>query len=248
MECIIIDDEDFSIQIITSYIDLFPQINLKTFYTDPRIALQELMNAPPFDILFLDIDMPGMSGLELARALRHKIKKLIFTTSHSKYAFEAFEVEADAFLLKPFSFTKFSLTIARLIPGPEAGLTGYSKEYFFIKNKDEDLRIVKIQYSEVAAFESVNNYVKIHLSSGKTLTAYLGLKDINELVKQRENFKQLHRAFIVSTDKISYIEGNTVHLDNNLVLTVGDRYKGIFGDFIRKSLVTTSRNKKAGDD
>ena len=246
LNCIIIDDEQFSIDAILKYIGLLPKLNVVEKYTDPLKALESITLEDNIDLLFMDIDMPFLSGIELARALRAKTKKLIFTTSHSKYAFDAYEVEGDAYLLKPFSFGKFSMTINRLFPNETASRDAGIKpdeDYFLVKNKDEDLRIVKVCYKEVIAFESSHNYVKIHLVNNKSLTAYLTIKDILELLGQRVGFKQFHRAFIISTDSINYIEGNTVRMNNNLSFTVGESYRDNFTSYLSNKLLKTSRKR-----
>jgi DNA-binding LytR/AlgR family response regulator len=202
------------------------------------------------DMLFMDIDMPHLSGLELAKVLRSRTRKLIFTTAHSKYAFDAFEAEGDAYLLKPFTFGKFTTTINRLFPSePEGKQTeptlepGKKDNYFLVKNKEEDLRIVKVMYNEVIAFESAHNYIKIHLSYNKILTAYLTIKDVLELLGNREGFYQFHRAFIISTGNISYIDGNTIKMSNNLTFTVGDAYREQFISYLSGKLFKTSRKR-----
>lgn len=241
LRCVIVDDEEYSIEAIKVYIDQIPELIIIGTYTNPRDALKELYHSAPFDILFLDVDMPIISGIELAKVLRGKSTKLIFTTSHSKYAFDAFEVEADAFLLKPFSFAKFSLTVAKLFPEKETSTN--ASDYFLVKNKDEDLRIVKVKYDDVIAFESFQNYVKIHLTNNKSITVYLSIKDILELVKGRNNFRQFHRAYVISTELINYIEGGSIRMSNNLVFNIGERYKEEFSAYVSKNLVTTARKK-----
>ena len=246
LNCIIIDDEQFSINNIKKYIELLPKLNVVGIYTDPQLALECVTSQDNVDLLFMDIDMPFLSGIELAKALRAKTKKLIFTTSHSKYAFDAFEVEGDAYLLKPFSFGKFSMTINRLFPHePVVKVMEVKNEddYFLVKNKEEDLRIVKVRYKEVIAFESSHNYVKIYLVSNKILIAYLTIKDILELVGANDGFKQFHRAFIISTDYINYIEGNTIRMNNNLTFTVGESYRENFTVYLSNKLLKTSRKR-----
>src|ERR1700744_3045824 len=116
LNCIIIDDEQFSVDSILKYIELLPKLNIVAIYNNPVDALESVSIENDIDLIFMDIDMPFLSGIELAKALRSKTKRLIFTTAHSKYAFDAYEVEADAYLLKPFSFGKFSTTINRFFP------------------------------------------------------------------------------------------------------------------------------------
>ncbi|MFA6084206.1 LytR/AlgR family response regulator transcription factor [Mucilaginibacter sp.] len=244
LNCIIVDDEQFSVDAITKYIDMLPRMNIVGVYTDPQLALEKVSSESDVDLLFMDIDMPRINGLELAKALRSKTQKLIFTTSHSKYAFDAYQVEGDAYLLKPFSFGKFSTTINRLFPNTteaKASVSSHEDEYFLVKNKEEDLRIVKVKYKEVIAFESSHNYVKIHLVNNKPVIAYLTIKDILELLGSRDIFKQFHRAFIISTDCISYIEGNTIRMNNNLAFSVGESYRDNFSAYLAGKLLKTSR-------
>ncbi|WP_413667674.1 LytR/AlgR family response regulator transcription factor [Mucilaginibacter sp. Mucisp86] len=246
LRCAIIDDEEFSVNSLLRYIELLPRLDVIGVYTNPQEALEQVGQVNELDLLFMDIDMPYISGIELARALRSKTQKLVFTTSHSQYAFDAFEVEGDAFLLKPFSFGKFSTTINRLfpvMPGEKANDAGSGDDYFLVKNKEEDLRIIRVRYNEIVAFESAQNYVKIYLTNGKVLTAYLTLKDIMDIVGARDSFKQFHRAFIVSTDCIDYIEGSTIKMVNNLCFTVGEHYRDSFSMYLSNKLVKTSRKR-----
>nr|MBB6232721.1 DNA-binding LytR/AlgR family response regulator [Mucilaginibacter sp. FT3.2] len=228
---------------------MLPKLNIVGIYTNPQTALEEVSLDSKIDILFMDIDMPLISGLELAKALRSKTQKLIFTTAHSKYAFDAFEAEGDAYLLKPFTFGKFSTTINRLFPTEvlkttEVNLeTNQEDNFFLVKNKEENLRIVKVMYKDVIAFESAQNYVKIYLVNNKILTAYLSIKDIVEILGSREGFKQFHRAFIISIDNINYIEGNTIKMLNNLAFTVGESYRESFNVFLSNKLLRTLRKR-----
>ena len=116
-------------------------------------------------------------------------------------------------------------------------------DYFFVKNKEENLRIVKVWYKDVIAFESLHNYVKIYLVSNKVLVAYLTIKDILELLGTRNGFKQFHRAFIIATDFINYIEGNTIRMNNNLTFTVGESYRGSFTNYLSGKLLKTARKR-----
>lgn len=249
LKCIIVDDEQFSVDAIMKYINLTPNLDVIGIYTDPVNALQTISSDDDVDLMFMDIDMPWLSGLELAKALRAKTQKLVFTTAHSKYAFDAFEVEGDAFLLKPFTFGKFSTTINRLFPEkPQSSLSAITSnqienDYFLVKSKEDDLAIVKIKYNDVIAFESLQNYVKIHLTNNKSLVAYLTLKDVMQMLRFRPEFKQFHRAFIISTDSISQIKGNTIQMSNSLTFPVGDVYKEQFNNYLDDKLLLTSRKR-----
>jgi DNA-binding LytR/AlgR family response regulator len=246
LNCVIIDDEQFSVDAILKYIDLLPELNVADVFMNPYSALKSINEESNIDLLFMDIDMPLISGIELAKTLRSKAKRLVFTTSHSMYAFEAYEAEGDAYLLKPYTFAKFAATINRLFQKEkliQASQPRYEAEYFFVKNKEEDLRIVKVLFSDVIAFESQLNYIKIYLHNNKNIIAYLTAKDILDLTADRPEFQQFHRGFVISTDNISYIEGNIIKMSNGLSFTVGENFKNIFHDYLAKKLITTSRKK-----
>jgi DNA-binding LytR/AlgR family response regulator len=244
LNCIVIDDEAFAVDAILKYIQLMPQLQVAGIYTDPKLALAAVTSSADVDLLFMDVDMPCLSGLELAGALRSKTQKLVFTTAHSRYAFDAFEAAGDAFLLKPFTFAKFSTTINRLFPEKLAG-NAHSRErdYFLVKSKADDLAIVKIRYDEVIAFESAQNYVKIYLSGGRVLLAYLTLKDVSQLLEPYPEFRQFHRAFIIATGQIETIRGSHIHMNNNLSFHVGDSYKDQFSNYLDDKLLLTSRKR-----
>jgi DNA-binding LytR/AlgR family response regulator len=248
IKTIIIDDEQFSIDALLSYIKLIPHLEVVSIFLDPIEALSVIKNSDAADIIFMDIDMPNLSGIDLAKALRSKTDKLVFTTSHSQYAFDAYEVDGDAFLLKPITFAKFSLTVNRLLQSlenQENKANNGSNEYFLVKNKDENLRILNVSFNDVVAFESSNNYVKIYTRDDKVITAYLTIADVLGIVSVRSEFKQFHRAFIVSTRYINYIDGSLVRLSNNVQFNVGDKYRSIFHEYLDARLLKTNRKVKS---
>jgi DNA-binding LytR/AlgR family response regulator len=244
IKCVIIDDESFSIKTLQGYIDLLPNLSVIHTYTSSLKALNELTNTNGFDLLFLDVDMPNLSGLDLAPALRGLAQKVVFTTAHSRYAYEAFELDADAFLLKPFTFAKFATTINKLFPVPVKEKEEVAADFILVKSKEDNLKILKVFYKDIIAFESANNYIKIHLSVGKPIISYLTLKDINELITPFDNFKQFHRAFIISVNHIRSLEGNSISMSNNISFTVGDTFKDKFSLFVERNLLKTSRTKR----
>lgn len=242
LNCVIIDDEKFSVDAIEKYIELLPKLSIVATYTDSQLALERITADDEVDMLFMDIDMPMLSGIDLAKAVRAKTKKLIFTTAHSKYAIDAFEVEADAFLLKPFTFSKFAITINRLFPSDSlSSVSANSGDYFLVKNKEENLRILKVRFNEIVAFESLHNYVKIYLNNNKVIVAYLTIKDVLEILHGMEGFKQFHRAFIIATEHINFIEGTTIKMTNNITFTVGDFYRSSFTAYLSNKLLKTYR-------
>ncbi len=243
--CVIVDDEQFSIDTVLKYARLVPSLEITGTYTDPMAALDLLSRKKDIDLLFMDIDMPGLNGLELASALRAVSRKIVFTTAHSKYALAAYEATGDAFLHKPYSAEKFVSTVNRLLPSRENFEQDgtIEKNSFLVKSKSDQLKIVKVNYNEVIAFESALNYIKIHLTNKTVLTAYLTTKDILDLVKHRPEFIQFHRSFIVSTEEINHIKGNTIQMNNQISFTVGELYKKHFTDYLDENLLMTARKR-----
>jgi len=246
IKCIAIDDQENSINGLKKYISETPNLNLIASYTDPLLALKEIPKNPKVDAIFVDINMPNISGLELAKVIRAKTKKLIFTTSHQEYAFEAFEAEADAYLLKPYSYGKFLLTINRLfyeiLEEPIIKETEKKDDYFLVKNKEEEHKTVLVRYDEIVAFESFHNYVKIHTIK-KTIIAYLSLKDVREQLDLDGRFIQLHRGYIIAVGHIQHIESNKITLSNKINFNVGDIYQTEFREFLSDKIITSNRKK-----
>lgn len=245
--CIIIDDEKNAIDGLKSYIDAVPELSLIKSYTDPITALKEIANNATVDIIFLDVDMPKINGIELSKEIRNKTNKLVFTTAHTKYAYEAFEANADAYLLKPYSLGKFVITINKLFPeqaiaNPNATeAVSVKKEFFFVKSKEDDLRILKIKYSDIVAIESKHNYIMIHTITKKVLT-YMSLAEISKILSEISGFMQLHRSFIISQDQIENIDGNLVKMTNGIRITVGDHYRKEFIAFINDRLIKAGKH------
>ncbi|MBE5321599.1 response regulator transcription factor [Pedobacter sp. MR2016-19] len=240
INCIAIDDQYSSLVGLQKYIEDTPNMRLVQQYTDPITALRELATSEMVDIIFMDVEMPQISGLELAKAIRFRTRKLIFTTSHQEYAFDAFEAAGDAYLLKPYSYAKFATTITRLFGHEMTG--GANEDYFLVKNKEEEHRAVMVKYEDIIAFESFHNYIKLH-TLGKIIIAYLSLKDVREQLSIKNGFIQLHRGYIVAIDKILYIDGNRITMNNNISFTVGDIYYNEFKSFISERLIISSRKK-----
>ncbi|MGK9127511.1 LytTR family DNA-binding domain-containing protein [Olivibacter sp. SA151] len=238
--CIIIDDEPDAIEIINDYIQQIPQLELKQSYTDPLKAMSDISINEHVDFIFMDIDMPRISGIDLSKNIRNKTNKLIFTTAHTKYAFEAFEVEADAYLLKPFTFAKFALTINKLLnDNPRVRMEDSSKE-FYVKTTEERNRFVRIKFDEVIAVESVKNYIKIYTTTEEIMT-YLTLKEIKERFDETDDFIQIHRSFIISKNFIEKVEGSLVKLPKNMLIPIGTFYKDAFYDYLLKNTIKTGR-------
>lgn len=234
--CVVIDDEIHAIEGIKKYMESVQELELLRYYTDPLLALKELKAGDPVDLIFMDVDMPKITGIELAQEIRNKTDKLIFTTAHTKYAFEAFEVNADAYLLKPYSLGKFVITINKLFPTTAHNKKDTDKhDFFFVKSKEDNLKIVKVKYDEIIAVESKLNYILIHTTKKNVLT-YMSLTEINKTLTDYGGFIQVQRSFIAGVNHIKYIDGNQLEMNNGIAITVGVQYREHFAEFVAQNM------------
>lgn len=241
-KCIIVDDEPHAIEGLERYITAIPELEIVARYTDPVKALIEIASGDFVDLILLDVDMPGVTGIELAKEVRQKTDKLIFTTAHSKYGYEAFEVEADAFLLKPYSLSKFISTIAKIFPKKKQAITDTdgSDDFVFVKSKEDNLKLIRINFRDIIAVESKMNYIQIHTKT-RSITTYMTLSEIGKKLLTIEGFMQFQRSFVIARDHIDYIEGNSITMSNGTRITVGEYYRKYFNEFVDTKLLKTRR-------
>lgn len=232
--CIIIDDEASTITRLSEYIDKIPGVELIGSSTNPLNMLKSLVGSNKPDILFMDIDMPELSGLEMVKILDKDIS-VVFITGYRDYALEAYEQHALDYLLKPISFEKFFNCIKRV---QELGNQHQALDYIFvtagIKGKQ-----VKIKFDEVLYIESTGNYVVVHTLTDAVIT-YLTLKEVLDAFPER-HFFQIHRSLVVNSDYITIVEKDEVTLNNGKQLTLGRSYKDAFMYHIKSALLKSKR-------
>ncbi|QDW25504.1 response regulator transcription factor [Pedobacter sp. KBS0701] len=231
--CIIIDDEEYAIKWLSEYVKSLPYLRLIHSFQNPVTALTFLSGEEYVDLIILDIKMPLISGIDLSQKIRCKTKKLVFSTAHRDFAYDAFEVQADGYLLKPYSLSKFASTIGALFPKELAKQPkAPGDDFFFAKNKNDELRQVKIFIKDIIAVESKQNYVMIYTTFNQVLT-HLTLSQMSSILKNYEGFAQFQRSFIISKYYIESIHGNTLKMTGGkLEITVGDYYKKDFAAFL----------------
>lgn len=240
--CIIVDDEPHAIEGLKRCIGHIENLEIVSAYTDPIKALIQIACCGPVDLIILDIDMPGITGLDLAKEIRQKTDKLIFTTAHSKYGYEAYQVDAAAYLLKPYTVSRFISTFNRLFPSqtqpPEEA--GEKEDFIFIKSKEDNLKLVKVRLRDIIAVESKLNYVKVHTRE-RTVITYMTLTEIANKLLAYKGFIQFQRSFVIAKAHIDYVEGNSVIMINGIQITVGTYYRKNFNEFIAENLLKTGR-------
>ncbi|MCX3264908.1 LytR/AlgR family response regulator transcription factor [Pedobacter agri] len=234
--CVVIDDEKDAVEEITEYIDNTERINILATFNSSMDALRYIKENGPVEIVFMDVDMPVLNGVELSTMIRPYVKKLIFTTSHAKYAVDAFEIEAEGFLLKPFNFAKLLKLVDRLFPEyARIEIERTPNNYIFVKSKEDDLKLIRINISDIIAVESQLNYIKIYTSNGNVVT-HMSLKEAKELLLGYPVIIQLHRSFLISTNHIHSIEGNRLVMANNIRFSIGDNFKDVLNNYLNNKI------------
>jgi two-component system LytT family response regulator len=236
-KCVIVDDDQFGIDTISRYIDQMPNLSVAKTFTAPLTALIEISHADEIDFIFLDIEMPEISGLDLAKKLRDKTRFLLFTTSHTKHALAAFDLHVSQYLLKPISFPKFALTIDYLLSHevPARQLApAQPRRLQFIK-ADHKNTFHQIDTHDVHYIKAAKNYVVIYTENEYFITNS-GLNHLEEALPSAD-FIRISKSYIVAKNAIKKIEGNLIRLKCGQDLQIGGTYKAIFADFLKKNMV-----------
>ncbi len=238
LRCIAIDDEPLALRQMSSYIEQTPFLQLVAGCRDAFEATAKIHELEP-DLLFVDINMPGLNGLEMVQSLNYPCM-VIFTTAYSQYALEGFRVDAVAYLLKPISYPDFlkAANKAQKIydanhKQPVAETLSGNDEGLFVKS---EYRIIRIRFNEIKYIEGMREYVRIHLTEGKPIMTLLSMKALEEKLPTRQ-FMRVHRSFIVNLNKINVIERNRIVFDHDVYIPVGEQYKDTFQEYVEKNFL-----------
>ena len=224
--CIIVDDEQVARDILKKYVAQSAMLDLKMECRNAIEAI-EYLEQEEVDIVFLDIEMPKLSGLNMAKLVREDLQ-IIFTTAHRKFAVEGFELNATDYLLKPFSFDRFLAAVKKAIENntkretPKENLLDHM--YFKV-----DKKMVKVHFSDLLYIEGLGNYIKIHTETD-AFVVYEKMNDL-EITLQPHMFKRIHKSYIVNCNKIKAYTKETVELGEKQ-LPISNTYRqSFFGSF-----------------
>jgi len=239
LKCIAVDDEPLALKLVETFIEQTPFLEL-TASCDNAVEAMSLIREKQPDLVFLDINMPNLTGMELARLLQEQagsLPKIVFTTAYNHYAIEGYRVNAVDYLLKPFSYEEFLRAANKVLQITEEASNQYhpitaDDEFIFLK---VEYQWVRISLKDISYIESLKDYVKVHLDdSQKTVLSLISLKALEEKLPSTK-FMRIHRSFIVSLDKISAITKNSI-LIGKTEITVGEQYKEAFKTIVDKWL------------
>ncbi len=215
IKTLIVDDEYLALNLLEEFIGKVPELELVGREKSPMKAM-DILNQHSVDLLFLDIQMPVLSGNNLLRSLQNP-PVAIFTTAYSDYAVEAFGLNAADYLLKPFSFERFLQAVNkakevlayrnRQEPGPQHSLLHSGRGFFSIK---VDGKVVKVHYEDILFIEGLKEYVRVHCRDARHVTLE-SLKNLEELLPAG-NFIRVHKSYIVARDKVQSLYGNMLEI------------------------------------
>lgn len=225
LNCVCVDDEPLALEVLESLLSRHPNLKLVRKCQNALEAM-EWIKSNPVDVVFSDINMPGITGIDFAKAIHDARPVVVFTTAHQEYAAEAFEIEALDFLLKPISPDRFAKTVKRLeeyfeLRGSKTKENVELEEgHMFVKS---DSKLLKVGYSEIQYVEAFADYVKIWISDEKRIVTLQTMKNMeNGLPKDK--FIRVHRSYIVAIDKIESLQSNSVTIGKKEI-PVGKNYK-----------------------
>ena len=227
IRCIAIDDEPLALLLLKQYIMQFPQLELiQTF--DDAISGGEFLRNTKIDLLFADINMPDITGLDLVRALDER-PMIIFTTAHKKFAHEGFELDAIDYLLKPVTFERFSKAVRKAIDyhNYKERTVNEATDNLFVYS---EYRMIKIDVNEIEYIESLEDYIRIHVVNSKPVLTLMPLKKVLEKLPQ-DKFRRIHRSYVVAIDKVTSVQNRKAKLTSSQELPISNTYTGFIEDW-----------------
>lgn len=235
LDCIIIDDEPLAIDVIAEHVEKTDFLSLKKSFTNPVQAFNYLLENR-IDVIFIDIQMPDLSGIDLIKKLEYK-PCVIFTTAYDQYALEGFKVDAIDYLLKPVDYPEFLKAVNKakkwILANNEIKSIKTDQEFLFIKS---EYKIIRIELNSIKYIEGMSEYVRIHRENAKAIMSLLSLKMLQEQLPS-EKFMRVHKSYIVNLNKISEIENNNILFDNNCIIPVSKMYREDFLAYVNKNFM-----------
>ena len=239
LRCIAVDDEAFATRLLASYIQKLPGLVLAGTTTNPLEALHWVQEGRA-DLVFLDIQMPELTGLQFLKICGNRCK-VILTTAYPEYALEGYEHDVVDYLLKPIAFERFVRAVQKAqallpaaapvalppLPAPAAAPT---PGYLFVKG-DSKNKYLKLNYADILYVQGLKNYVSIH-TAGQRIITYLTLRELAEQLPQPP-FVRVHKSFIISLDHLRLVDGHSLYIGQEEI-TVGETYRDEFFKLIRE--------------
>ena len=233
--CAIIDDEPLAVSLLELYVNKTPFLTLKGKYNSAILAMADL-HASPVDLLFLDIQMPELNGMEFSRLLSGHTR-VIFTTAFEQYALDSYKVNALDYLLKPISYADFLQSAQKALQWLEMFTNRQNSKLAPEKSEPESIfikaerKLVQIELNKILYIEGLKDYVKIHVEGeAYPVLSLMNMKTMEELLPPRR-FVRVHRSYIVQPEKIKVIERSRIVFGKTYI-PISDSYKDKFNEFL----------------
>lgn len=246
MKCAIVDDEPLALALLESYVKKTPMLELCGKYSNAVEAMGGLQRNP-VDILFLDIQMPDLNGLDFSKTIDTSRTRIIFTTAFSQYALEGYKVNALDYLLKPISYADFASSVNRAQKWYELAHANKQEtsvqadsdavktdsNYMFVKS---DYKLVRIDFADILYIEGLKDYVKIYLSSAtKPILSLSSMRSIENALPEKTFFR-VHRSYIVNMDKVRIFERGQIVFGEKYI-PISDSYKERVQSYLNEHLL-----------
>jgi len=231
-----IDDEPLALQLLAGCIIKTPFLELVGEFDNPFSAM-EFLNREPADLMFLDIQMPDLTGTEFVKVLKNG-PKLVFVSAYEKYALESFKLDAIDYLLKPYSYEEFlqaALKAQRLInlEGRNQEQIDFSSDFLFIKS---EYKVKRIRFDNILYIEGLKDYIKVFVAGETKPILSIGSLKTMEAKLPSSKFMRIHRSFIVNLEKIETIERSRIIFGKEYI-PIGDQYKEKFQEFLGRNFL-----------
>ena len=242
IRCLAIDDEPMALRQIKSYIERTEQLELVAVCRSAREA-QEILKTTSVDLLYVDINMPDMNGLDFVRST-DGVHYVVFTTAHPEFAIEGFKLNAIDYLLKPFSYEEFMKATNKVVSLVDLVERCHAAESAIAQNEaeasDKEVISVKADYktqlvkvADIVYLESAGEYVRLHIEGSSTITTLFRLKNM-ETTLPADSFLRVHRSYIVNLKRIASYTKGRIFLDNGEYIPLGENYKERFFEYFNK--------------
>lgn len=236
LKTIAIDDEPLALRLVSDYVSKTPFLELVGLFDNPLDAI-DYLSSQSVDLIFVDIQMPDLTGIEFIRTLEDA-PKVILTTAYEKYALEGFKLNAIDYLLKPFSYEEFLKAAgkarkqieleANVLPSIEA-----NSQFLFLKS---EYKIRRINFNDIIYIEGLKDYIKVFIAGDdKPVLSLNSIKSLEQKLPE-DKFMRVHRSFIVNLDKIDTIERSRI-IFGKIYIPVSDQYKDKFQKYLDKNFL-----------
>ncbi|MBC9930151.1 LytR/AlgR family response regulator transcription factor [Chitinophaga qingshengii] len=228
INCIILDDEPFAVKLIADYVSKLPQFNV--LYADSDVfKAMEVLNRETVDLIFLDIQMPQLTGIELMQLFNQK-HNFIIISAYPEYALDAYQFHVIDYLLKPVTFNRFYQSIEKYNRWQQTFQSNDTDDFLFVK---ADRKHYKIAPDSILYIEGLKDYIRIHTSDEKIMVLET-MKDILDKLPASQ-FVRIHRSYIIPLNKIKVIEGNQIQMSDGTWLPIGETYRKLVNEWVGRT-------------